>query len=498
MTVGNNSSSPPLYLGLDLSTQSVTAVLVEAPPSLRVVDVQRVVFDDDLPKYATKNGMHVAPQGGRVTSPVMMWLEALDRLFAKLDRGLLARVVAVSGSAQQHGSVYWNREGAERVRCMDSGKSLACNLIGGFSMDECPIWADSSTQVGGGGGPHSDGMHGSHGGWMPCVALCVLLLLLQFECDSLEGAVEGGAAQVAKVTGSRAYCRFTGPQIARIARTRPGVYAATERISLVSSFLSSLLVGRVAPIDVSDGSGMNLLDLWTHQWAEDLLHATAPDLARRLGRSLVAPYEALGPVSPYVSCRLGLRPDCLVVPCSGDNNNSIVGMGLEAEGDVVVSLGTSDTLIGLTRTPRPGLEGHVMASPRGPGEWFAMLCYKNGALAREAVRDQACQGDWDRFSRCLRESQPGNGGVLGLWLCLEEIIPLLPYRGTFRQDAQGKLLPPNQRFDSEAMEVRAVVESRFLSMAVHAQAVGIAFPPRRVLATGGGAQNKEMMQVRRP
>ena len=47
---------------------------------------------------------------------------------------------------------------------------------------------------------------------------------------------------------SRAFERFTGPQIRKFAREDPSAYARTERIHLVSSFLASLLAG-------ADGTG---------------------------------------------------------------------------------------------------------------------------------------------------------------------------------------------------------------------------------------------------
>jgi xylulokinase len=168
-------------------------------------------------------------------------------------------------------------------------------------------------------------------------------------------AAAGGAQVVANLTGSRCYCRFTGPQIAKLARVDPQRYARTERVSLVSGFLTSLLLGRVAPTDASDASGMNLLDIWAGDWSEDMLLATrAPELRRRLGR-VVPSWEVLGPVSPYASSRYHLPRDAVVVPASGDNPCSLSASpdapiaGNGSNGLLVVSLGTSDTLIGLTR-----------------------------------------------------------------------------------------------------------------------------------------------------
>ncbi|CAM9772057.1 unnamed protein product, partial [Discosporangium mesarthrocarpum] len=49
-----------------------------------------------------------------------------------------------------------------------------------------------------------------------------------------------------------------GPQVFR---ENPAAYERTERISLVCSFLPSVLTGRYVEIDTSDGSGMNLMHI---------------------------------------------------------------------------------------------------------------------------------------------------------------------------------------------------------------------------------------------
>ncbi|XP_026580120.1 xylulose kinase-like [Pseudonaja textilis] len=72
------------------------------------------------------------------------------------------------------------------------------------------------------------------------------------QCNSLEKKA-GGAQKLADITGSRAYERFTGNQIAKIYSQDPEVYSQTEKISLVSNFAASLFLGDYAPIDYSDG-----------------------------------------------------------------------------------------------------------------------------------------------------------------------------------------------------------------------------------------------------
>ena len=459
-----------LCAGLDLSTQSFTAVVIDE--QAEIVARSSINYDEELPHYKTSAGMHRIPQadGERVTSPVFMWLEAFDLLLARLSSLLpLSQVVAVSASAQQHGSVFWKhgaRDTLRRLHETAQGAPLKDALGACFACGDCPIWADSSTQK---------------------------------ECEAIEEAM-GGAEALAVLTGSRAYARFTGQQIARIARTQPEIWQACERVSLVSSFLSSLLCGDYAAIDTSDGSGMNLMDLRRRRWSEVACAHAAPDLLSKLGPEPVEPWSILGPVSAYFQQRHGFSRQCSVVCCSGDNPNALVGLGLKP-GDVAVSLGTSDTLMGVMSQPSPRLAGHVMCHAGEPSAFFAMLVYKNGDVARRRVRDACCRGDWGEFSRLLRESSPGNEGNLLLGILAEEITPAISAIGFHRQDAAGHITcsvaPEGEGSDdaAKAQRVRGIVEARFLSMASRAAQLGFSLPPRRILVAGGASSNAEMCET---
>ncbi len=96
-------SSPvddPLFLGLDLSTQGLKAVLIDSDGTL--VHESSVHFDRDLPSYGTTNGAIRGPDPGEVTSPVRMWLDAYDLIMERMRAAGVdfARILGVSGDGQ--------------------------------------------------------------------------------------------------------------------------------------------------------------------------------------------------------------------------------------------------------------------------------------------------------------------------------------------------------------------------------------------------------------
>lgn len=58
-TNGEDSGSP-LWLGLDLSTQSLTLVLLPDTPGAHHVYLDSIVYAKDLPQYQTEHGMHIS------------------------------------------------------------------------------------------------------------------------------------------------------------------------------------------------------------------------------------------------------------------------------------------------------------------------------------------------------------------------------------------------------------------------------------------------------
>lgn len=59
-----------------------------------------------------------------------------------------SQVAAISGSGQQHGSVYWRTGAASALAKLAKGATVSQQLgaAKAFALDEAPIWADSSTK----------------------------------------------------------------------------------------------------------------------------------------------------------------------------------------------------------------------------------------------------------------------------------------------------------------------------------------------------------------
>lgn len=430
-------------------------------------------FEEELGEYKTVGGVcKYDDQPNLVNAPVNMWLKALDLCLDKLRiEGLdFSSVVCLSGCAQQHGSVWWRKGSDKLLDSLDPEEYLHKALLSAFSLRHSPIWMDSSTSE---------------------------------QCKMMEKYV-GGSSKMAELTGSRAYERFTGSQIAKIFDKRPEIYKSTECITLISNFLASIFIGKYAPFDASDASGMNLMDLKTKKWSNLCLEAVlggnksqVEGLRDRLGcgkleaigDNIVDSTTAIGKISKYFVERYGFSPSCLIGSFTGDNPGSFAGLSL-MKNELVISLGTSDTSCFWVESPSPKPNGHILRNPIDPDKYMGLMCYKNGSLTRERIRDQYASGDWDQFCKLLNSVPRGNFGNIGFYFDLREIHPLV--EGDFRFNKQNQRV---QSFSPE-MEVRACLEGQFLRLFHHSQLLGLNMSAiDKILVTGGASANKGILQV---
>jgi len=462
-----------LFLGFDLSTQSCKALVINK--ALEIECSAKVTYSEDLKEFNTENGI-VRGKDGAVTSPTAMWVAALELCISRLrDQCDLSRIKAMSGSGQQHGVIFWKSNASVALAHASTMTTTTTTPSSSGKADErtnlvsllkdafepmSPIWMDTSA-------------------WR--------------ECDDMEHFV-GGPLELVRMTGSRAHTRFSAHLITQYFRSlsssgdcipkKSQNITDYERLSLVSSFGASLMCGTFVDIDASDGAGMNLMDITQRCWHPHLreyMENKLPGVMSLLG-TIREPWTKAGRVSPYWHSKYGFSPTCDVIHWCGDNPSSVVGLGLREDGDLAISLGTSDTclcvLSSLPLTPFPF--GHIFPHPTRPGYYFAMLCYANGDLTRRAVRDEYAHGSWEEFADNIStKTVAGLNNQCALFLSTNEITPPIrkekaPMRvvsdGTMREgpfSTTGTTLTTDAPFSPAAMNCRAVIEARALCIKRH-------------------------------
>jgi xylulokinase len=440
------------YLGFDSSTQSMKAIIIDAENG-GIIASEAVNFGEDLPQFNCPDGFLENPDPLFKHSNPLMWLAALDLVLEKLKSKAapLDKVKAISGSGQQHGSVYLKENFESVLSLLDPSQNLQEQIAPTLSRKTSPIWMDSSTEK---------------------------------ECEEITNAIR---ERLQKETGSPAIERFTGPQIRKFYKQSPENYEQTKTIHLVSSFLASVLCGESAPIDYGDGGGMNLMNLATLQWDKEIAEATARGLIDKLPP--IKPSNSIaGKLHKYFE-KYGLKSGIPVVTWSGDNPNSLIGTGADKPGVAVISLGTSDTFFAAMDSYKvdPDGCGHVFGNPACG--FMSLICFKNGSLARERVKDE-CNVDWNFFdNETAKKTAPGNNGNIMLPYFVSEITPPVLKAGAIKKGSEdfvnGSAPAP--------VKIRAVMESQALSMKLHSEWIGKDFTHIRV--TGGASKSSILCQI---
>ncbi|KAF3901592.1 hypothetical protein ABW21_db0203977 [Orbilia brochopaga] len=267
---------------------------------------------------------------------------------------------------------------------------------------------------------------------------------------------------------------------------------------------------------------MNLYNMETHTW-DDRLISLAASSSGTDTVATAALYEKLGPVEPdggknlgsiasYFVQKYGFPTSCTIMPSTGDNPSTILALPLQPH-DAIVSLGTSTTILMSTEHYHPSAAYHLFNHPTTPGLYMFMLCYKNGGLARENIRDaiNAAAGvqdhSWALFNKAAVEtpvlgrdtSADPAAAKIGFYFPLPEIVPHVRQPGTFRFQVDGSHNVSEQLLSAwpATADARAILESQALSMRIRSTPLlDDQNPhPRRIYLVGGGSKNPAFAKV---
>lgn len=316
------------------------------------------------------------------------------------------------------------------------------------------------------------------------------------ECEDITRLV--GKERLIEITANPALTGFTASKIMWVKKHQPDIYKKTHRILLPKDYLRYKLTGDFAT-EVSDASGMQLLDVPGRQWSQEVLDKLG--IARELLARVYESPEITGHVSEEASRLTGLSQSTLVVGGAGDNAAAAVGTGTVQDGRAFTTVGTSGVIFAHS--------SRIAIDPKGrvhtfccavPGAWHVMGVMQSAGLSKRWIRDTLCQAEiaqaeklgidsYDLVDALAAKSPVGSNRLIYLPYLMGERTPHLDpdCRGVF-----FGLSAMHQRGDL----IRAVMEGVSFGLRDSLEILdNMGVKADKMLLTGGGAKSAFWRQL---
>ena len=159
------------------------------------------------------------------------------------------------------------------------------------------------------------------------------------ETDYLNNVI--GKDKLSQYTANIAFAGFTAPKILWMKKNEPEKFAKVVKIMLPKDYLAYRLSGSFCT-DVSDASGMLLLDVKNRRWSKEMMEICG--VKEEQLPKVYESWEVVGTLKPEVAKELGFSENVKVIAGAGDNAAAAVGTGTVGDGQCNISLGTSGTV----------------------------------------------------------------------------------------------------------------------------------------------------------
>lgn len=150
-----------------------------------------------------------------------------------------------------------------------------------------------------------------------------------------------GKDKLSRYTANIAFAGFTAPKILWMKKNEPDNFARVKKIMLPKDYLAYCMTGSFCT-DMSDASGMLLLDVKNRCWSKEMLDICG--ITEEQLPKLYESWQVVGTLKPEIASELGLSQDVKFVAGAGDNAAAAVGTGTVGDGQCNISLGTSGTV----------------------------------------------------------------------------------------------------------------------------------------------------------
>jgi xylulokinase len=195
-----------------------------------------------------------------------------------------------------------------------------------------------------------------------------------------------GEKRLIEITANPAMTGFTAAKILWVKENQPEVYARCAHILLPKDYIRYMLTGELAT-EVSDASGMQLMDVQARGWSQEVLDALG--ISRNLLADMYESPDVTGRVSAVASKQTLIPAGVPVAGGAGDNAAAAIGTGVVREGSAFTTIGSSAVVYAVSDKLKLDLDGRVHSLCASvPGKWTVMSCTQGAGLSLKWLREQ--------------------------------------------------------------------------------------------------------------
>ncbi len=203
------------------------------------------------------------------------------------------------------------------------------------------------------------------------------------ECDYLNNEI--GQDKLSEYTANIAFTGFTAPKILWLKENEPENFKKIKKIMLPKDYIAYKLTG-VHSCDMSDASGMLLLDVKKRKWSDEMCKIC--DIDKSTLPALYESYEKTGTLLESVAKELSLSTDIIVAAGAGDNAAAAVGTGTVGDGNCNISLGTSGTIFISSKKFSVDKKNALHSFAHADGSFHLMGCMLSAASCNKWWMDE--------------------------------------------------------------------------------------------------------------
>jgi xylulokinase len=317
------------------------------------------------------------------------------------------------------------------------------------------------------------------------------------ECREMEERV-GGRANLIRLVANPAMTGFTAPKILWLRNHEPRHFEKLAKVLLPKDEVRRRMTGEFAT-EVSDASGMLLLDVAQRRWSKELLAAL--ELDESLLATCYESEEVTGKLTPQAADLLGLSTECVVVGGAGDCAAGAVGNGIVQRGVLSTSIGTSGVMFVHSDEVKIDPQGRVHTFCHAVrGKWHMMGVNLSAGGSLQWFRNELCKADMAQAKKAgkevyellIREAESVRPGSDGLFF--------LPYLSGERTphadpDARGCFVGLTLAHTRGHL-IRAIMEGVTYAMRDSLEIIeGLGVPVQQIRASGGGSRSPLWRQI---